>query len=816
MAIANTGTNVVVNGNGVTLATLSAATNLKNQGNMIYTVTSNALGSDTNGTFYIDRVDGMVANLSGTGATFIANNFQTLVSVLNNPTTAYIDVRGCKLVMKANAGSPDWVAPMRGDSNTTIVYLNKFTAWSNICPSVNLVGTKLIVTSNIATDAQINKHPDATVTNVELTLNNTTGDNIFGLVSMLKNGKPTSPEGLVITANRGTNVAFYTINLPTAATGLPNGIFDIRKDYQLNTSTNTTTSVIKRCHRRGVINTTATSEYGAMTLTPTYLWVAPYTHQASNGYVGPAYKSQINNIEYIALGSATTDTTVDIIVNRFEPIIYGDNGRVLSDVRIAGYSTDATLTGTTKWTHNHPLQFIGITGTNGKFLIQEPTTINHKVLTEDDYIKASYITLNRANNTVNHRAWEPNCKYVQVFNSGNSTGREQGKQYTSNVNVIYNKPGYISKAGEIYTTRHTSFSVVLSVDNSYVTTANTTGIVVTVSAGTTKNKSVINVRLPARNVTLDEVYKAIVDKYYEYDVLSLGYTIPVYQGSTILEYDNLTFTYENKANTTLSAGTKVTMLRSSTLTQNDLPTIVDALIDVRDGVSVSIIGNVTNFNCTYKIDNTYTTKMNTNSFSFYVPKGSTIYMSLAKEGYKTAYTTITANYPVKSNFNTTTYTQDEIDLTVSGLDVLRNNVTTTYDSTNGMTIYVPTGTYSDVQTKALLHILQNTEDGMKASIDAQAILFSYYPLKVISNTDKVRIVKKADLTTNDKVKLDLDLDDFRVRSDTYSINPELTNGRVQLKQLGGNNLDLKLVADVIIDNYTNHLQTISAPTLTKI
>lgn len=561
MALTNYGTtHVVCNSGGSTISDLNTPpSNLKSQGKLVYTVTSGVTGSNTNGIFYLDVTNGTVCDLSESGSTFIANAFQT-TTVTNTPTTAYIDARNCKLVHSSLVSNQRFLAPIKGDYNTLIQYKNKFSLWNNVCPSLNLVGTKLITDGiPIPVDVHLDKHVDAVVENVDLKFNTTSQNVLFGLISQFKNGKPSVLKGLSFTFPKVNNMSFYTVNNNTNYVNEPNPYFDVRPDYQINTNPTGLTTAIRRSYRRGPFTTHANNYYGSHSVTPLFVWVSPYSVQDSTGALTNT-KTYINSIEYISTGTTNTDTTIDLIVHRFIPTVTDVEGTPLSDVKIVGRRTDSSLINSQKFTYNSPLEFVGITNNEGKFAIEEPESPSYTTpLSQDDYIKASFVHMNRTTTTINHRMWEKDCKYIRAHTTANSTGTAPGWTYNDKLKVNYFKPGYILENMYVSTLEPLTTNVILRVDSSYSPTANSSGI--RTQIGSSLSEPTIDVTLPTdRTVTLDDLYKSLIDTLYITLVMEQGYSVPFKQDTGKLEYPKLNITNPDK----LVAGEFVTELVTDT------------------------------------------------------------------------------------------------------------------------------------------------------------------------------------------------------------------------------------------------------------
>ena len=141
MTATNSGTNILVDAAGVTLAnfTNTAASNIKIQDS---TITSNAVGSDTTGSTLLEMASGAVAALDS-HHTFVCINAKINGAVGGGTAISNMapSIKGAKLVMTGSAGFAETITPMVGDAQTVVVYRGSGTTWNSIHPGVNIVGS---------------------------------------------------------------------------------------------------------------------------------------------------------------------------------------------------------------------------------------------------------------------------------------------------------------------------------------------------------------------------------------------------------------------------------------------------------------------------------------------------------------------------------------------------------------------------------------------------------------------------------------------------------------------------------------------------
>ena len=547
----------------------SNASNIKNIGtnNSVKQITSNSVGGATNGTIQLQLASGNILDLTG-NRLLILGNAPRPVDANGTPTTtqvsnSYIDISdGTVLELQGGGNISEHTVPMRGNGTSKIMNNNGLIFWNSVQPSVGLDGTQIVCAPNAGGgDAHFGYNPNAYVKNVKIEFLQT-GNNqmIFAAQAIWGTDRPKAQDGIVITSTKGmTNISLFSWNqlaMPWQAGG--NNFFMVYRDMGFNVGFNSKPDAIKRSFRRAGFVTPGVTSYwlnqGQMSCA--YVHVDPYTTLNSSGVVTDT-KTYIRKIEYINVGTTSTDNNAwDVVAFRYAPTITDALGVALQNANVKVTCTSASvISGTSYGLQKSPIAVIGYTGSNGKFLINEPTTPNYN--TNVDYYTDSGVFKTHAPSGKFHKFWEANTKYIITNDSRGTIGFDIGAVYGANdYSVEIRKSGYILYTSNLVVDGPITSITSLNVDNNYNSSVNTTGITVSYSNGVT------TVNFASGTYNLDQIYKAIIDFHFTTANLESGTILPVTQNTGALTFGNA-LTLNLNSTHTINAGEKVTSINTT-------------------------------------------------------------------------------------------------------------------------------------------------------------------------------------------------------------------------------------------------------------
>lgn len=554
MGVTKLNNDVVINSTGCTLTEFipGYASNIKIQDSFIYTITTNKLGENTNGNILVS----LLANCKGIldGRNIISCNTMAVQNGTANDTprsNMFISIKD--VILKMNTGVvSEIIAPMVGNENTQIHYRGTGCTWNSKHPGTNLNGSTIIFEAD--GDGHIGKHPDAKVDNVKLQWKaKTRNEFVLGLQQNWKNNKPSPMSNLRFVSIDGNDyVSFFTWNNNTTPADI-NNVFMVNPDWCYDVALpNTKPTSIRRSYRRGTFTTATGSVWGIKNLTPVYLWIDPFTTLDNTGVMNVDNKSFIKNINYVAVGNTSSDNASDIIAYRFKPLIQDDNGSKINNTKIAVINLDGTNNNIGKY--DSRIAVSGITNINGFINISEPNTKDY--YSSSSYLTDSIVIQNIINTGCYHKWWENDTKMVVVHDTRNSTGITAGKTY-SNFKIIIRKEGYIFV--DILNTFDTSFEerINLTVDKNYNSDISTSNLSISYSNGIT------TVTLPNTSISLDAIYKKVIDYHSSISNLELNTDLPLFQNNdgSLTFGDNLKLTFNTS--TKIIQGTKIKKLETT-------------------------------------------------------------------------------------------------------------------------------------------------------------------------------------------------------------------------------------------------------------
>jgi len=557
MPVANSGTSVLVDSSGVNLAgfTNAAASNIKIQDSTIYTITSNAIGSNSNGALLLAKASGAFATLDS------RNTFVTVRCAIQNGTSndapinnMALSVRGATVICTGNADFPEITAPMVGDAQTKLVYRQTGVTWNSIHPGTNIQGSQYLFEGG--GDSHISKHPLATVKDVVMRWYSTSpSDFVLGMPPTWgTDNKPATLNGLRFISIAGnTNISMFSWNQPNTPSGFPNQAFDVRPDYIYDVSApGTRPTALRRSYRRGTFTASASSFWGAVSINDMYLWIDPYTTLSAAGVLDSG-RTYIRTVNYNVIGTQAADNNVDIVAFRFKPTVVSPAGTGLTNASVVVLNTNANCSAANViGTFRARIAASGITDSTGQIVITEPVTKNYS--SNVSYRTDSFVGQNRIRTQAWHKWWEAGIKMIPVSDSRNGLGTTAPELYaTTDYTAVYRRAGSVFTSAALDMSGPQSPTVALAVDANYNAAVSTTGLTVTYATGVT------TVSATTGTFTLDQIYKSIIDFHATATSNEGETTLPVTQNTGALTFGSeLTLTFGSAV--VLNAGVNCTSL----------------------------------------------------------------------------------------------------------------------------------------------------------------------------------------------------------------------------------------------------------------
>ena len=515
MAVINSGTDVRVNSGGVTLAgfTNASASNIKTQDTTIYTITSNALGSNANGAILLQKASGAVAELDSNHTFICTKAVIDGASPTDSPTdNVFLSLRGAKIIMTNDVGASQIAAPLVGDAQTQVIYRARGTTWNSAQPAVNVEGSTFVFQAG--GDGHLGRHPEATVKNPTMIWESTSPSNFVlgGTQGWTADDKPAPMDGFSFQSVKGNNlVSMFTWVVNILPGGFPNNYFFVAKDWTYNVAAvGTKPTALLRSYRRTDNATVAASYWGAVTMCPTYLHIDLKTTLSDSGVLGsdPTYLRTVN---YNAIGTTAGTKTVDVLSLRFKPTLVDPVGNKLADASVVVLNTNAACSSSNAiGEFRARLAASGVTDATGRMVITEPATKDYTSNTS--HRTDSIVIQNRTRLAAWHKWWEAGTKLIPIADSRNGTGTTAPESYAaSDYQVSYRRAGSQFLSGALDMSGPQIATVALSVDENYNAGATTTGISVSYASGVT------TVALADGTHTLDGIWKAVIDFHADPD-----------------------------------------------------------------------------------------------------------------------------------------------------------------------------------------------------------------------------------------------------------------------------------------------------------
>lgn len=507
MAVTNSGTGVLVDSTGITLAgfTNAAASNIKVQDNTVYTITSNAVGSAANGVISVPSTNGAVATLDS-NHTFICTKTALTAGSTGAEANAAISLKGAKLVLTSAAGVSEGTAPIVGDAQTQVVYCANGTTWNSVQAGVKIDGSTFIFLGG--GDGHLGSHPSATVKNPVLLWKSTTpsafvlaGNQAWGTSS-----KPIAMDGFSFTSVSGNNlVSMFTMNVTTASGGKPNNYFFVCKDWSYNVALpGTRPDAIRRSYRRASVTASASSYWGAVSICPTYLHIDLKTTLSAAGVLNSA-PTYLRTISYNEAGVGGGDDAVDVLTLRFAPTVTDPVGVPLASTSVVVLNTNENCSATNAiGNFRARLAASGVTDSTGQIAIAEPSTKDYT--SNASHRTDSIVIRNRTLTTAWHKWWEAGTKLIPIADSRNGVGATAPESYAAtDYTVSYRRAGSQFSSASLNMAGPQTESVALTADANYNSAASTAGITVSYANGITTSA------LANGTYTADAIWKAVID-----------------------------------------------------------------------------------------------------------------------------------------------------------------------------------------------------------------------------------------------------------------------------------------------------------------
>lgn len=527
MSVNNNGFNVVISG----INTLSnfTASNVKIQDNYIYTITNNAKGNDANGAMLLSRSGANNIILDGRN-TYICTVAQINGGTTNDPVydNTYISIKDSVLIMKTSVVS-EIIAPMKGNDNTQIHFKTTGCTWNSKHSGTELKGSTIFFEGG--GDGHLGKHKLAKVENVKM-IWKATSRNEF-VLGMHPNwddtDKPSPMKALRFISVLGNDyISFFTWNNNTTPADI-NNAFLVNPDWCYDVALpNTKPDSIRRSYRRGDVVLLGSSYWSNINMNITYLWVDPYTTLSSSGVIDSG-KIYLNKVNYNGSGTNASDNASDLIAMRFSPLIQNTLGDNLDNVNITVINNNSLTLENNTGLFRDKIACLGYTNLSGKFNIQEPTVKNYVDTTS--YLTDSLVIKNRTANKF-HKWWETDSKLILVHDSRNTSGATMGETY-EDFTIYYRRKGYVFDQENNTFKQPYNPVKTLTEDINYNTT-------LTSSLPVSYNNGITTITLPDTQVSLDLIYKSIIDFHSSLDSVKNRTILPITQNTKGI------FTFTNK------------------------------------------------------------------------------------------------------------------------------------------------------------------------------------------------------------------------------------------------------------------------------
>lgn len=313
-----------------------------------------------------------------------------------------------------------------------------------------------------------------------------------------------------------------------------------------------------------------------------------------------------------------------------------------------------------------------------------------------------------------------------------------------------------------------------------------------------------------QNITLDEIYKAIVHTvahnlqctgmFFREDYQTVGAYVNQNHASVLeIIQDHVKIVLKNNA--TILPGKTISTLKYNFW--KGLNISPDVNIEFQDKVLLRYMSNA-NFNalvkvyedkeCTIQLGTVYQTEVT--SFDFYVPRNGGFKIAAWSLGNATYYG---SNQDIAVTSGSTTsipwnpYANDVLNLNaITSVLPIMSTIKSVVTPT-GIELQLPAIRLNTDESKMALHLLSSSREGLEATISSSGGHLS----KI--NTDRytiftpsLTVVKQSDLQTSQQVYIDLYIDAanaIKLNPD-YIVNPYRSNGRVELPPAPGIRVDL--------------------------
>lgn len=638
MAVTNSGTDVVIDSAGITLAgfTNAAASNIKIQDSTVYTITSNAAGGAANGTIKLPSTNGAVATLDS-NHTFLCTKTELTNGAAGADANAALSLKGAKLVFTSDAGNSEGTAPIIGDAQTQVVYRANGTTWNSVQAGVKIDGSTFVFLGG--GDGHLGSHPSATVKNPVLLWKSTTPSAfvLAGNQAWGTSNKPIAMDGFSFTSVSGNNlVSMFTMNVTTASGGKPNNYFFVCKDWTYNVALpNTRPDALRRSYRRTNVTASASSYWGAVSICPTYLHIDLKTTLSSSGILNSA-PTYLRTISYNEAGVGGGDNSVDVLTLRFAPTVTDPLGTKLSDCSIVVQNTNSNCSSAnTIGNFRARLAASGVTDSTGKIVIAEPSTKDYT--SNSSHRTDSAVIRNRTLTTAWHKWWEAGVKLIPIADSRNGVGATAPESYAAtDYTVSYRRAGSQFSSASLNMAEPQIASVALTSDANYNSAATTTGITVSYAIGIT------TVALANGTYTADAIWKAVIDFHASPSNNEAESTLPFTSWTAGEMRFGSNLLIVGSASAIITDGTKVVSLISSKAEGFNTagnPTVTATLEDA-NGVRVTVTklgGGVFNIAAQYGTTS-YTNlgfQSGVSTVTYTVPKGQPVEVVMWSLGYET-------------------------------------------------------------------------------------------------------------------------------------------------------------------------------------
>lgn len=170
---------------------------------------------------------------------------------------------------------------------------------------------------------------------------------------------------------------------------------------------------------------------------------------------------------------------------------------------------------------------VGVTKSDGHLNIVEPETKNY--YNRDDRLTSSIVIQNKVMLSAWHKWWVPDTKLLIAFDSRGCVGRNPGRSYKGNdVCFLARKAGYNFYEDTRPLQAPYEPTITLEADTNYPDYPLVTN---DISLTYEKATRITRVTLPGRDLTLDELYKAIVDFHTDKERTEVNSVLPVLQST---------------------------------------------------------------------------------------------------------------------------------------------------------------------------------------------------------------------------------------------------------------------------------------------